>query len=202
MTQKPINLILFGPPGAGKGTQSQYIEREFGLKQLSTGDMLRAEIAAQSPLGQKVKALMDAGELVSDDIMIEMISNRIDQKDCENGFILDGFPRTLVQAKGLDDMLLHKGKSMSVVIRIEVDESELVNRLNSRVQGQIDKGEAVRPDDNEQTLRNRLNVYKEQTLPVLPYYQEKNLLKSVDGMQAIDVVSQQITEILSAAKAA
>ena len=198
----PVNIILFGPPGAGKGTQAKMIEKEFGLKQLSTGDMLRAEIASQSSLGRKVKAIMDAGELVPDVTMIELISNRIDHPDCENGFILDGFPRTLGQAQALDNMLVQKGKTLNAVIQIKVDESELVNRLKSRIQEQISNGEPVRSDDNERTLKHRLQIYHNQTLPVLPYYEEKGLLRRVDGMQSIDMVSVEIKSILKNTKAA
>lgn len=197
-----VNIILFGPPGAGKGTQAKMIEKEFGLKQLSTGDMLRAEIASQSSLGNKVKEIIDAGELVPDVTMIELISNRIDHPDCENGFILDGFPRTLGQAQALDNMLVQKGKTLDAVIQIKVDEDELINRLNSRIQQQKDRGEPVRSDDNEETLKNRLQVYHDQTMPVLPHYKEKGVLHEVDGMQSIDDVSADIKNILTRAKAA
>lgn len=197
-----LDIILFGPPGAGKGTQAKFIENEFQIKQLSTGDMLRAEIARKTSLGQRVKSILDSGELVPDSIMIDLIAKRIDEPDCQNGFILDGFPRTVGQATALDEMLENKGRALDAVIQIDVDESELVNRLNTRVQQQIDKGEPVRSDDNQQTLKNRLQVYKKQTAPVLPHYEEKGLLKKIDGMQPIEDVSTQIKDILQHAKAA
>ena len=198
----PINIVLFGPPGAGKGTQAKIIEKEFGLKQLSTGDMLRAEISNGTPLGLQVRALMDAGELVPDHTMIEMIANRIDHDDCVNGFILDGFPRTLGQAQALDTMLTEKSKTLHAVVQIKIDDNELVNRLKSRVQDQINKGEPVRKDDNELTLKHRLKIYNSQTMPVLPYYEDKGLLRRVDGMQTIDMVSVDMKNILKQAQSA
>lgn len=191
-----MNLILIGPPGAGKGTQAQILETEYGLKQLSTGDMLRAEIAAGSDLGKKAKEIMDAGNLVSDDIMIGMISNRIDQADCAKGVIFDGFPRTVEQAKALDKMLAEKGKPLDVVIQFVVDEEELVNRLQTRIQQTIDAGKEVRGDDNVETFRKRLDVYKQQTAPILPYYEQTGLLKTVDGMKPIDFVTTEIKALL------
>lgn len=202
MTNTPINIILFGPPGAGKGTQAKMIQKEFGLIQLSTGDMLRAEIVKATPLGMKAKMLIDAGELVPDQTMVEMISNRIDAPDCQNGFILDGFPRTIVQAEALDKMLEEKGKSLQAVIQIQVDENELVNRMKTRKQEQIAKGEPVRSDDNEQTLKHRLQIYHSQTLPVLPFYEQKGILRRVDGMQSIDMVSVEMKSVLKQAQAA
>lgn len=191
-----MHLILIGPPGAGKGTQAKILEQEYGLKQLSTGDMLRAEIAAGTDLGKKAKAVMDAGNLVSDDIMVDMIANRIDQPDCAKGVIFDGFPRTVDQAEALDAMLADKGKPLNVVIQMVVDEEELVNRLNTRIQQTIDAGQPVRADDNEETFRKRLGVYRDQTAPILPYYEAEGLLQKVDGMQPIDFVSKQIKAIV------
>ncbi len=191
-----MHLILIGPPGAGKGTQAKILEQEYGLKQLSTGDMLRAEIAAGSDLGKKAKAIMDAGNLVSDDIMVDMIANRIEQADCAKGVIFDGFPRTVDQAEALDAMLADKGKPLNVVIQMVVDEEELVNRLNTRIQQTIDAGQPVRADDNEETFRKRLGVYRDQTAPILPYYEAEGLLKKVDGMKPIDFVTQEIKAIL------
>lgn len=189
-------LILIGPPGAGKGTQAKILEAEYGLKQLSTGDMLRAEIAAGSDLGKKAKAIMDAGNLVSDDIMVDMIANRIEQPDCSKGVIFDGFPRTVDQAQALDSMLADKGKQIDAVIEFVVDEEALVDRLKTRIQQTIDAGQPVRGDDNEETLRNRLKVYRNQTAPILPYYESADLLKKVDGMKPIDFVTQEIKGIL------
>lgn len=189
-------LILIGPPGAGKGTQAKILEETYGLKQLSTGDMLRAEIAAGSDLGKKAKAVMDAGNLVSDDIMVDMIASRIEQDDCKNGVIFDGFPRTVDQAQALDAMLADKGRKIDAVILFAVDEEALVGRLNTRIAQTKAAGQPVRADDNEETLRNRLQVYRNQTAPILPYYESADLLHTVDGMQEIDVVTGEIKGIL------
>jgi adenylate kinase len=197
-----INLILLGPPGAGKGTQAKRLEEKYGLKQLSTGDMLRAEMAAGSPLGLKVKAIVDSGSLVTDEIMIEMIANRIEQPDCKNGVIFDGFPRTVAQAEALDKMLDEKGRPLSAVIELKVDEEALVKRLNNRIAETRARGEAVRGDDNEETLRKRLQVFREQTAPIIPYYDSRDMLQSVDGMAAIEVVEAELAKILQSAKAA
>ena len=188
-----MKLILLGPPGAGKGTQAKRLEDGRGLKQLSTGDMLRGEIASGSALGQQAKAIMDAGHLVSDDIMIAMIAHRIDQPDCAKGFILDGFPRTVAQAEGLDAMLADKGMHLDHVIELTVDEAILVDRIKTRV---AESGGTVRADDNEEVLKNRLEVYRRQTAPIIPYYRDKGMLKTVDGMQPIDAVSADIEAIL------
>lgn len=193
---KELNIVLFGPPGAGKGTQADFIVKHYGLKHLSTGDMLRAEIESKTSLGSKVKTLLDAGELVPDNTMIDLIAKRIEEPDCQNGFILDGFPRTINQAGALDRVLEEKDKELDAVIQIQIDESELLKRLKTRIQEQIEKGEPIRSDDNEHTLKNRVQVYRKQTAPVLPYYEEKSVLKTVDGMQEIDKVSEDIKEIL------
>lgn len=197
-----MNMILLGPPGAGKGTQAKRLEEKFGLKQLSTGDMLRAEMAAGTDLGKKVKAIVDSGALVTDDIMIQMISARIDQPDCRNGVIFDGFPRTVAQAEALDAMLAEKGRPLSAVIALKVDEEVLVSRLNTRIAETRARGEPVRADDNEETLRKRLRVFREQTAPILPYYQSRDMLQSVDGMAGIDDVAGAIEAILKQARAA
>ena len=188
-----MNIILLGPPGAGKGTQAKQLEDTRGMKQLSTGDMLRAEITGQTPLGLKVKEIMDNGGLVSDDIMIEMISNRIDQPDCAKGFILDGFPRTVPQAKALDKMLFVKGRALNAVIQLTVDEGILLSRIQKRA---AESGANARADDNEDALKKRLAVYREQTAPILPYYEDQEVLRQVDGMAPIEEVSRQIAEIL------
>ena len=188
-----MNLVIFGPPGAGKGTQAGILETRHGLKQLSTGDMLRGEIASESELGHKVKDILARGDLVSDDIMIDMISNRIDQDDCEKGFILDGFPRTTAQAEALDKMLSKKGKEIEHVILLVVDEKALLERIRTRIS---QSGQEARADDNEETLKNRLEVYHEQTAPVLPYYEEKGLIRKIDGMREIDIVSGEINAVL------
>lgn len=197
-----INLILLGPPGAGKGTQAKRLEEKYGLRQLSTGDMLRAEIAAGSALGIKAKAIMDSGALVSDDIVIAMISSRIEQADCKNGVIFDGFPRTVAQAEALDTMLKAKGHPLNAVVELRVDADVLVERLNTRIAETKARGEAVRGDDNEETLRKRLQVFRDQTAPIIPYYAGQGMLQSVDGMQAVDAVEASIGQILARARAA
>lgn len=188
-----MKLILLGPPGAGKGTQARRLEEGRGLRQLSTGDMLRGEIASGSSLGRQAKAVVDAGHLVSDDIMIALIAHRIDQPDCARGFILDGFPRTVAQAEGLDGMLAAKGMHLDHVIELTVDEAVLLDRIRTRV---AESGGRVRADDNEEVLKNRLEVYRRQTAPIIPYYRDRGMLKTVDGMQPIDAVSTDIEAIL------
>ncbi len=183
-----MNIILFGPPGAGKGTQAEYLVRDRGMVQLSTGDMLRAAIAAGSELGLQAKAIMDAGELVSDDIMIRMIAERMEDDDCARGVILDGFPRTVAQARALDAMFSDKGVSLDRVIEIAVDETALFARIEKRA---AESGGA-RSDDNPDVLKARLKVYHENTAPVLPYYKDKGRLVSIDGMQTVEEVSHQI----------
>lgn len=197
-----INLILLGPPGAGKGTQAKRLEEKYGLKQLSTGDMLRAEMAAGTELGRKVKAIVDSGALVTDEIMIEMIAARIAQPDCKNGVIFDGFPRTVAQAEALGALLTEKGHPLNAVIELKVDEEALVSRLQTRIAETRARGESVRADDNEETLRKRLRVFREQTAPILPYYRDKGMLQSVDGMAAIDEVAASLEAVLSRARAA
>lgn len=186
------NLILFGPPGAGKGTQAKILEDTKGLKQLSTGDMLRAEIAAGSALGLQAKSIMDSGALVSDEIVIAMISSRIDAPDCAKGFILDGFPRTVPQAEALDVMLAAKNKKLDMVIELSVDHAALL----ARVQKRAAESDVVRADDNEDALKKRLAVYVQQTAPVLPYYASKGILKTIDGMQNVDDVTKAIAAFL------
>ena len=187
-----MNIILFGPPGAGKGTQAQMLVSEFGMVQLSTGDMLRAAIAAETELGLKVKSIMDAGQLVSDDIMIGMIAERMDAPECANGVILDGFPRTLPQAEALDAMFAEKGITLDKVIEIVVDEAALFDRIEKRA---AETGGA-RGDDNAEVLAKRLKVYHENTAPVLPYYREQGSFVQIDGMQSIDEVGKQLKAAL------
>ncbi|WP_343563249.1 adenylate kinase [Kiloniella sp. b19] len=185
-----MNIILFGPPGAGKGTQAAFLVEEFGIVQLSTGDMLRAAIAEGTELGKKAKAIIDAGQLVADDIMVGIISDRIDEPDCAKGFILDGFPRTVAQAEALETMLVEKGLDLDAVIEIQVDEQILFDRIEKRVSET--PPEQRRADDNAETLRKRLQVYRDQTAPVLPFYSERKMLRPVDGMQPIEQVTFQI----------
>jgi len=187
-----MNIILFGAPGAGKGTQAEKLVAKYGLVQLSTGDMLRAAISAGTDLGKRAKEIMDRGDLVSDDIIVGMIAARLDDRDCANGVILDGFPRTVAQAEALDEMLASKGLSLDGVIEIRVDEAALFARIENRA---AETGGA-RSDDNADTLRKRLAVYHENTAPLLPYYRDKGVLKSVDGMATIDEVAAQIESIL------
>ena len=189
-----MNVILFGPPGAGKGTQAQRIVDAHGLIQLSTGDMLRAAIAAGSELGLQAKSLMDEGKLVSDDVIIGMIANRMNDDDCKNGVILDGFPRTVAQAKALDVMFAAGNIQLDQVIEIQVDEAALFARIENRA---TETGGA-RSDDTAEVLEQRLKVYHQNTAPVLPYYRDKGQLNVVDGMQSIDEVAAQIESLLSA----
>lgn len=189
-------VIFLGPPGAGKGTQAAYISARRDIPQLSTGDMLRAAIAAGSDVGKQAKAVIDRGDLVSDDIVAGIVSERIEMGDCEPGFLLDGFPRTLAQARMLDDILAEKGRPLGCVLSLEVDEDALVERLKSRVAEARARGDEVRSDDNEETFKKRLSVYREQTAPLIPYYADKGYLTRIDGMQPVERVSAAIDEVL------
>ncbi len=193
-----MKLILLGPPGAGKGTQAQRISASFGIPQLSTGEMLRAAVAQGTKIGKKAKPLMDAGKLVPDDVVVAAIADRIEAPDCKPGFILDGFPRNLAQAKALDEMLRKKKTALDVVIEIRVDEDELFSRIETRNK---EAGQAgARADDNPETLKKRIQVYHEQTAPLIPYYEKTRKLKVVDGMQPVDAVWSQIEGILEGVK--
>ena len=189
-------LIFLGPPGAGKGTQAAHIVERYGIPQLSTGDMLRAAVKAETQVGLKAKEIMDAGNLVSDEIVSAIVEERIEADDCAPGFLLDGFPRTIAQAEMLDAMLEKKGLGLDAVIEIRVDEAALVERLRKRVEETRAKGEEPRKDDNEETFKYRLQVYGEQTAPLIPYYEDQGKLKVVDGMGSIADVSAAIDAIL------
>jgi adenylate kinase len=190
-------LILLGPPGAGKGTQAHRIVEKWGIPQLSTGDMLRAAIASASPLGKKVKSVMDRGDLVSDAIIEEIVTHRIKAPDCKNGFILDGAVRTVGQAKMIDRVLKKQKRSLDVVIELAVDEEVLVARLKKRVADTKAAGKPVRADDNEETFRKRQQVYREQTAPLIPYYEKQGKLRQVDGMGTVEEVGGAIDAILA-----
>ena len=189
-------IILLGPPGAGKGTQAQRIVDTRAIPQLSTGDMLRAAIASGSELGERVKGIMARGELVSDAIIEEIITERIRQADCDRGFILDGAVRTTGQAEMIDRVLSGLGRGLDVVIELVVDEEELVNRLRTRIAEAKARGDSLRDDDNEETFRKRQGVYRDQTAPLIPYYEGQGKLRKVDGMGTIDEVARAIDAIL------
>ncbi len=189
-------LIFLGPPGAGKGTQAAHIVEKYGIPQLSTGDMLRAAVAAETPVGLKAKAIMDAGNLVSDDIVAAIVEERIEADDCAPGFLLDGFPRTIAQAEMLDAMLEKKGRALDAVIELQVDEAALLDRLRTRIAETKARGEEPRKDDNEDTFQHRLQVYRDQTAPLIPYYEKQGKLKGVDGMGSIEAVTAGIDGIL------
>jgi adenylate kinase len=187
-----MKIVFFGPPGAGKGTQAKILEERFGFKQLSSGDMFRDQIARETPMGLKVKEIMAAGGLVSDEIVMEMLKGRIAEPDCKNGFLLDGFIRTQGQAEALDAMLESAGTKLDAVLMLEVNDDELVARIARRA---IENG-GTRADDNPDVARKRLEVYHSQTKPVLPYYEGKGLVRKVDGMQPVDAVTSQILQAL------
>lgn len=213
-----MNIILLGPPGAGKGTQARRLQERYKLQQLSTGDMLRAHVAAEDEIGRQVKDIMAKGAYVPDALMIKMIAKRIQAPDCFAGFILDGFPRTTPQAEALDDMLRAQGRPLDAVIEMKVDEGELIARISGRftcskcgagyhdefkkpkTEGICDEcgnNEFVRrPDDKAETVAARLDVYNQQTAPILPYYKEKGVLRSVDGMANIDTVTAELSAII------
>ena len=192
-----MKLILLGPPGAGKGTQAQLIAQKAGIPQLSTGDMLRAAVKAGTPVGLKAKEIMAVGGLVSDAIVIGIISDRVAEPDCAKGFILDGFPRTLQQAAALDNLLKTKGSKLDAVIELKVDDGILVSRIETRARETLAAGGTVRADDNAEALKTRLMAYYRETAPLTGYYFAHDLLKTVDGMAAIDAVTRQIDEILA-----
>jgi adenylate kinase len=183
-----MRLVLLGPPGAGKGTQAQKLVAKWGIAQLSTGDMLRAAVAEGSPLGLEAKAIMDRGELVPDRLVIDLIDARLDGADAANGFILDGFPRTVAQAEALDALLEAKQMRLDAVVELVVDEAMLLKRVENRIRETLQAGNSVRADDNAEVLKTRLDAYRKQTAPVSAYYAGKGALKQVDGMAPIEDV--------------
>lgn len=191
-----MKLILLGPPGAGKGTQSTRLMAKFGIPQLSTGDMLRAAVKSGTPVGLRAKAVMDAGGLVSDDIVVGIVAERIEEPDAKKGFILDGFPRTVAQAQALDAMLAHKHMHLDAVIELKVDESKLISRIEKRAAETVAAGGTVRADDNPQAFKMRLDAYRELTAPVSHYYAGQNALHLVDGMASIEQVTKDIDSLI------
>jgi adenylate kinase len=196
-----MRLILLGPPGAGKGTQAQRLVSRYGIVQLSTGDMLRAAAAAGADIGLRAKSNMDRGELVPDDVVVAIVADRIDQPDASNGFVLDGFPRTVQQARALDRLLAERGLRLDAVIQLKVDEGILLARIETRVADMTARGEALRTDDNPEVLKGRLAAYRAQTAPLVDYYAGTGQLKSVDGMAPIDDVAREIERELGRARA-
>ena len=193
-----MRLILLGPPGAGKGTQAARLVERHGIVQLSTGDMLRAAVSAGTPVGLRAKDIMARGELVPDDVVVSIVADRIEEPDARNGFILDGFPRTVAQAEALERMLRDKGLRLDAVVELKVDDAILLDRIRKRV---AESAGSVRADDTPEALEKRLKVYHAQTAPLVAFYRERGLLRTVDGMASVDEVSRQIAESLRPAAA-
>jgi adenylate kinase len=191
-----MRLILLGPPGAGKGTQAQRLVAKHGIVQLSTGDMLRAAVKAGTPVGLRAKDIMDRGDLVPDEVVVAIISDRIEEPDARKGFILDGFPRTVAQAEALEGILAEKGLKLDGVIELRVDEGILIRRIETRIAETLARGEPLRKDDDPEVLKGRLGVYRNQTAPLIDFYREKGSLGTVDGMAPIDDVTAAINFIL------
>jgi adenylate kinase len=193
-----MRLIMLGPPGAGKGTQSQRLVEKHGIVQLSTGDMLRSAVAARTPVGLKAKDIMARGALVPDEIVVGIVSDRIDEPDAKNGFVLDGFPRTVAQAEALDRLLADKGLKLDAVIQLGVDEGILLKRIETRAAEMRARGDTVRADDNPRAFKTRLDAYREQTAPLIDYYGKKGVLRTVDGMAPVGSVGAAIDRTLTA----
>jgi adenylate kinase len=194
-----MRLILLGPPGAGKGTQAQHLVAKYGIVQLSTGDMLRAAVKAGTPLGRTVEGIMASGALCPDDVVVSIVEQRIGEPDARKGFILDGFPRTVPQAEALDRMLASHGIALDAVIELRVDEEALIRRIESRIADMQQRGEPLRPDDNPDVLHRRLAAYRQQTAPLIAYYRDHGILRSIDGMAPIEQVAEAIEQALDAA---
>ncbi len=197
-----MRVILLGPPGAGKGTQSQRLVEKHGIVQLSTGDMLRAAIKAETPIGLTAKDIMARGELVPDEVVVGIIADRLDEPDAADGFVLDGFPRTVKQAEELNELLAERGLALDAVVELKVDEGILLDRIATRLKDMQARGEPVRADDNPESFKIRLGAYRAQTAPLIDYYRGKGQLKSVDGMVGIDHVTRAIAAVLPANSAA
>ncbi|WP_336487236.1 adenylate kinase [Methylobacterium nigriterrae] len=191
-----MRIILLGPPGAGKGTQSERIVERFRIPQLSTGDMLRAAVAAGTPVGLQAKSVMESGGLVPDAVVVGIVADRIEEPDAKRGFILDGFPRTVDQAIALDRMLTEKGLSLSTVVEFKVDEDALVGRIAKRAEETAARGQAVRKDDTPEVFKTRLAAYRRQTAPLSAYYEKTGMLRTVDGMKPIDAVTLEVMSVL------
>jgi adenylate kinase len=192
-----MRLILLGPPGAGKGTQSQRLVQRHGIVQLSTGDMLRAAIKAETPIGLTAKDIMARGDLVPDDVVVGIIADRFEEPDAARGFVLDGFPRTVAQAEALSGLLREKGLSLDGVIELKVDEAALMKRIESRLEDMQARGEPVRSDDNPEAFKIRLDAYRAQTAPLVDYYRAKGQLQTIDGMAPVGEVSAAIDKALN-----
>lgn len=191
-----MRLILLGPPGAGKGTQAQRLVQKYGIVQLSTGDMLRAAVAAGTPVGLQAKAVMESGGLVSDDIVIGIIRDRVQESDAKAGFILDGFPRTVAQAEALEALLAREGLKLNAVIELQVDQAKLVDRIVKRAAEAKAAGQPVRKDDDPEVFKTRLAAYNRDTAAVTPFYAQRGALSTIDGMQPIDAVAGAIDKVL------
>src|SRR4051812_33443415 len=192
-----MRLILLGPPGAGKGTQAQRLVTKHGIVQLSTGDMLRAAVKAGTPVGLKVKDIMERGDLCPDALVVAIVADRIEQPDAKNGFILDGFPRTVAQAEALEAMLADKHMELDGVVELQVDEGILIQRIESRISEMLARGEPLRKDDDPEVLKTRLEAYRRQTAPLIDYYRARGLLHGIDGMAPIDAVTAAIDRIFA-----
>jgi adenylate kinase len=193
-----MRLVLLGPPGAGKGTQATRIAKRFSVPQLSTGDMLREAVASGTPLGLRAKHVMDRGELVPDEVVIAVVADRIDHVDAANGFVLDGFPRTVPQAEALDRELAARGIELDAVLELEVDEDVLLVRIKGRAGEAANQSKLVRRDDNPEVFKTRLKAYRAQTAPVTEYYRSQGVLHVVNGLQPIDVVTEEVVAVLTA----